>query len=185
LTILNAATSHSLNGGPSFSFRNRAFRALWIFAWSILAAWTPPFFHPWRRFLLRVFGANIAVSARIYGSARVWYPPNLKMAPYSCIGPRVICYNMATISLGEFAIVSQGAHLCAGAHKIDDQYFQLYAEPIAIGSNAWIAADAFVGPGVTMGEGAVLGARSVAFKDLLPWTVYIGNPSREKRKRRH
>jgi putative colanic acid biosynthesis acetyltransferase WcaF len=47
-----------------------------------------------------------------------------------------------------------------------------------------VAAEAFVGPGVTLGDGAVLGARGVAFADLEPWTVYIGNPMREVRKRR-
>lgn len=81
--------------------------------------------------------------------------------------------------------MSQGVHLCAGTHDIDDENFQLYAEPITVAAHAWLAAEAFVGPGVTVGEGAVLGARGVAFTDLLPWTVYVGNPARELRKRRH
>ena len=68
--------------------------------------------------------------------------------------------------------------------EVAQEYFQLRAAPIAVGAHAWIAAEAFVGPGVTVGEGAVLGARAVAFTDLEPWTVYIGNPAREIRKRR-
>jgi putative colanic acid biosynthesis acetyltransferase WcaF len=90
---------------------------------------------------------------------------------------------MATISLGAHATVSQGAHLCAGAHDVDDVNFQLTTKPIAVGDRAWIAAEAFVGPGVTIGEGAVVGARGVAFRDLEPWTIYAGNPAREIRKR--
>jgi putative colanic acid biosynthesis acetyltransferase WcaF len=131
-----------------------------------------------------VFGANIANTAHIYGSARIWYPPNLEMAKHSCLGRRVNCYCMAKITMCAYALASQGAHLCAGTHDIDDPDFQLQAEPISIGSRAWIAADAFVGPWVVVGEGAVLGARGVAFKDLEPWTVYVGNPVRPIRKRR-
>jgi putative colanic acid biosynthesis acetyltransferase WcaF len=59
----------------------------------------------------------------------------------------------------------------------------LIARPIKIEANAWIAAEAFVGPGVTVGEGAVLGARAVTFRDLASWTVYVGNPAREIRRR--
>jgi putative colanic acid biosynthesis acetyltransferase WcaF len=85
---------------------------------------------------------------------------------------------MARISMGRYALASQGAHLCAGTHDIGDPNFQLRARPIVIGERAWIAADAFVGPGVTVGDGAVLGARAVAFSDLPPWSVSVGNPAR-------
>jgi putative colanic acid biosynthesis acetyltransferase WcaF len=105
------------------------------------------------------------------------------MARGALIAERVNCYNMAMISLEEGALVSQGAHLCAGNHDIDDPRFQLIARPITLGRKSWIAADAFVAPGVTVGEGAVLGARAAAFRDLQPWTLYIGNPARAKRRR--
>ncbi len=88
---------------------------------------------------------------------------------------------MAPVALGAYALVSQGAHLCAGTHDIDDPHFQLRTAPITIGPKAWVAAGAFVGPGVMIGEGAVLGARAVAFTDLAPWMVYIGNPMRALR----
>jgi putative colanic acid biosynthesis acetyltransferase WcaF len=184
VSILDAATHRPSDGGPSFGFGHRAYRAVWTLAWGLFASWTPPFFNPWRRVLLRLFGAEIAGSARIHASARIWYPANLEMGDQSCLGPRVECYTMAKITLGPYALASQGAHLCAGTHDIDDPHFQLRAAPIAIGARAWIAAEAFIGPGVTVGDGAVLGARGVAFSDLEPWTVYIGNPAREIRKRR-
>jgi putative colanic acid biosynthesis acetyltransferase WcaF len=126
---------------------------------------------------LRLFGSAIAPTARIYGSARVWYPPNFKLGDYACVGPRVTIYCMEDITVGDHAVVSQGAHLCAGTHDIEDSCFQLLARPIFIGARAWIAAEAFVGPGVTVGRGAVLGARGCAFRDLDPWTVYGGNPA--------
>lgn len=137
----------------------------------------------WRRFLLGMFGAKIDSTATVYGSVRVWYPPNLEMAQHSCLGPNVNCYCMARIRLEAHALVSQGGHLCAGTHDIDDPHFQLTTKPITVGAWAWVAAEAFVGPGVTVGEGAVLGARGVAFRDLEPWCVYAGNPAREIRKR--
>lgn len=184
MSILDAAAYRPSDGGPSFGLGHRLYRAAWAVAWLLLARWTPPVFNPWRRTLLRLFGARIAASARIHASARIWYPANLEMADQACLGPRVDCYSMARITLGRYALASQGAHLCAGTHDIDDPHFQLRALPIAIGERAWVAAEAFVGPGVTIGDGAVLGARAVAFSDLQPWTVYIGNPAREARKRR-
>ncbi|MDB5395219.1 MAG: putative colanic acid biosynthesis acetyltransferase [Rhodospirillales bacterium] len=184
MKILDAADSQPFDGGPSFSLGHRAYRALWNIAWCLLASWTPPFFNPWRRQVLRAFGARITSTARIHGSARIWYPANLVMAEHACLGPRVNCYSMAKITLDAYALASQGAHLCAGTHDIDDQNFQLCVAPITIGKKAWIAAEAFVGPGVNVGEGAVLGARGVAFGDLEPWTVYAGNPAREIKKRK-
>jgi putative colanic acid biosynthesis acetyltransferase WcaF len=146
--------------------------------WLLLARWTPPQFHAWRRVLLRLFGAKISPNAYIYPSARIWSPANLEVGAYACIGRDVTVYSMAKIALAPYSLASQGAHICAGTHDIEDVHFQLQARPIVIGYRAWIAAEAFVGPGVTIGEGAVLGARGCAFSDLEPWTVYIGNPAR-------
>lgn len=182
---LSAVNSKPTQGGPSFAFGHRAFRGLWLLTWLLFAAWTPPPFNPWRRFLLRLFGAKISCTAKIYPSARIWYPPNLEMHEFSCLGPRVVCYCMATIVMNSYSLASQGAHLCAGGHDIDDKNMQLHTRPITIGSYAWIAAEAFVGPGVHVGDGAVLGARGVTFRNLEPWTVYVGNPVRAMRKRRN
>ncbi len=90
---------------------------------------------------------------------------------------------MARIALGDYALVSQRAHLCAGTHDIEDPNVQLKAEPIVIGNKAWIGADALMRPGVTIGDGAVLAARSVAFSELAPWTVHVGNPTKAIKKR--
>ena len=174
---LDATLSDPRTGAATFSLSNRLYRAAWSVTWLLLAAWTPPQARAWRRLLLNAWGAKLARGANVYGSARVWYPPNLEMEAYACLGPRVICYCMAPIRLRAHALVSQGGHLCAGTHRIDDAAFQLVSRPIDIGANAWIAAEAFVGPGVTVGEGAVLGARAVAMRSLEPWAVYSGNPA--------
>ena len=175
---LDAQRTKPLEGGPSFSLRNRLLRAAWNMSRALLASWTPPQMRFWRRFLLKLFGAKLGESSDVRGSARVWYPPHLHLADRALLAERVNCYNMAPITLGRAALVSQGAHLCAGSHDIASATFQLTASPIVIGAGAWIAAEAFVGPGVEVGEGAVLGARGVAFRSLDAWTVYGGNPAK-------
>ncbi len=177
------ATESSALGGPSFSLSNRIFRAMWSVTWALLASWTPPPLHGWRRFLLRLFGAKIGKGVRVYGSVRIWYPPNLEMGQHAVMGWNAICYNQGNIKIEDFATVSQYAHLVAGTHDIDDPNFQLIVKPVTVCRQAWVASGAFVGPGVTVGEGAVLGARSVAFRDLDPWTVYVGNPAKSVRRR--
>lgn len=183
--LLDTGSRSSLDGAPSFSLQNRMFRFVWIFVWGVLASWTPAPLHGWRCFLLRLFGAKIGSGVRVYGSANIWYPPNLEMGDFSCIGWDSVIYCQAKITLQSHANVSQYAHLVAGSHEIDSPSFQLYARPIVIGAYAWISSGAFVGPGVDVGEGAVLGARGVAFTALKPWTVYAGNPAKEIRQRRN
>ena len=172
-----------MEGGPSFSLANRLGRVAWAIAWLLLARWTPPPLHRWRCMVARLFGARIGKGVRLLPSARIWWPGNLEMADYSCLGPHANCYNQGAISIGYRAVVSQGAHLCASTHDIDDYFNQLRLRPIRIEAYAWIAADGFVGPGVTVGEGAVLGARGVAMRGLEPWTVYSGNPAVALRRR--
>lgn len=184
MTILDARISQPLEGGPSFPLRHRLFRLAWQVAWFTLASWTPPPLRAWRRGLLRLFGADLGPKADVRASARVWYPPNLKMAACAVIGPGAICYNIAPVTLGARTVVSQRAHLCTGSHDLSDPSFQLVARPITLGPDVWIAAEAFVGPGVNAGEGSVLGARGATFADLEAWTVHTGNPAKRLRSRK-
>jgi putative colanic acid biosynthesis acetyltransferase WcaF len=171
-------------GGATFSVRNRLSRLVWHFCWLTFAAWTPHRLQPLRRFILELFGARIHPTAMIRGSVRIWHPANLSVGAYASLGPGVICYDVAPITVMDHAIISQRAHLCTGTHAIDHPDFPLVAKPIVIGENAWIAAEAFVGPGVTIGKDAVLGARAVAFRDLETSGVYVGNPAVLRRHRK-
>ena len=172
-------------GGPTFSLRNRLTRALWRVVWGTLGQWTPIPFFRWRRWLLVLFGADIHKSARIYPGVQIWLPSNLIMHEHACMGPGVVCYSMNKIIFERYSLVSQRAHLCCGSHDIDSPEFDLFALPIVLRNNSWVAAEAFVGPGVTVGEGAVLGARACAFRDLKDWTVYAGCPARALRERKN
>ncbi|EJL32327.1 acetyltransferase [Novosphingobium sp. AP12] len=169
---------------PSFSLRNRIERTLFMLVWVLGASWTPPPLHAWRCLLLRWCGARIGSRVKLYGSTAIWHPANLDIEDGATVGPRVRIYNQGAISIGAGAVVSQDVHLCASSHNVSDPNFQLVLRPIRIGPRAWIAADAFVGPGVTVGEGAVLGARGVAIRDLEPWSIYRGNPAAIVKKRK-
>ncbi len=172
-----AEGSDPFEGAASFTLSHRLLRAGWKLTWLLLASWTPPPLHKWRIFLLRTFGAKVSYTAFIYGSTEIWYPPNLTVAHQGTLGPGVTCYCMAKISIGERAVISQKAHLCTGTHKFQTSSFQIYSKPITIGANAWVCAESFVAPGVSIGEGAVLAGRAAAFEDLEPWTIYRGNPA--------
>ncbi|KKC38910.1 acetyltransferase [Devosia epidermidihirudinis] len=176
--MTDPALTHRGLARTSFPFSDRLYRSTWSLVWLLLAAWTPPPFHRWRCLLLKAFGAEIALDCRVYGSARIWSPKNLRMDRNAVLGRHAQCYCMAPIHIGENAIISQFAQLVTGTHDIDQPGFRLIARPITIGADAWIAAKAFVGPGVTVGDGAVLGACAVTFKDLPARSVYVGNPAR-------
>lgn len=107
------------------------------------------------------------------------------MAESSCMGPDVDCYCMARIDIGAGAVVSQYSYLCTGTHGIDDYSLPLMSAPISIGIGAWIAADVFIGPGVSIGERAIVGARSTVLEDVPALTVAAGYPAKVIRHRAH
>jgi putative colanic acid biosynthesis acetyltransferase WcaF len=142
-----------------------------------------PLYAP-RRALLRLFGAKVGKQVNIANTATIYFPWNLEIGDWSAIGEQAYIYNLGKITIGEKATISQRAHLCAGSHDYRDPALPLLTPPISIGSQVWICADAFVGPGVSVGEGAVVGARAVAMKNVEPWTVMAGNPARFAKKRK-
>lgn len=167
--------------------REKLGRAVWLVIESTLFRWSPRPFHGWRRSLLRAFGATIAPSdsppARISPSARIHFPWKLTLEAGAMVGSRVQLYNLAPIVLRRGANLSQGVHLCAGTHDFNRWEMPLVARPIEIGANVWIAAEAFVGPGVSIGELSVIGARAVVMSDVPPRTIAAGNPCRPIRPR--
>ena len=170
---------------PSFSLGNRLTRALWGIVWLLLFRPSPRSFHAWRSLLLRLFGAQLGEKVHVYPNVKIWLPSLLVAGNRVGIADGVTLYNMATIYIGDNCVVSQGAHLCAGTHDIDSANFQLVAKPIKLEKNVWVCAEAFIGPGVTIAEGCVLGARAVAVKNITdPWTVWAGNPAIMKRARK-
>ena len=159
-------------------WRSRVRRVLWHSVWMLLYRPSPKIFHGWRRFLLRMFGASIGKGAHAYPSVKIWAPWNLQMGDHSCLAPHVDCYCVARIKIGAHSTVSQYSYLCTASHDIEHPQMPLITAPITIGDGAWITADVFIAPGVNVGEGAVVGARSSLFCNVAPWTVVGGNPAR-------
>ena len=168
----------------ALSRRHQIIRMLWTIVWGLLARPLPRSIGSgWKRFLLRLFGAKIDSTAVVYSSAKVYYPANLIMERYACLASDVDCYNVDIIRIGANTTISQGTYLCTASHDITNSLNPLITAPIIVEDQAWIAADAFVGMGVTIGQGAVVGARAAVFKNVEPWTVVGGNPAKFIKKR--
>lgn len=166
------------------SLRNKLHRLVWnITCLFLFRPFAGPLFWRWRNFILLLFGAKIGKGSKISASAKIWAPWNLRIGDYTAIGAGANCYNPACIKLGSKVVISQGAYLCTASHDISNPRNPLITSPIQVESFAWIAADAFVGMGVTIGQGAVIGARAAVFKNVEPWTVVGGNPAKFIKKR--
>lgn len=126
--------------------------------------------------LLKLFGAKVGSNVHIYPGVKIWAPWNLVLGDECGVASTANLYSQGVITIGRRAIVSQGAHICAGTHDYTRHGHPLVTKPITIGDFAWVAADSFVHPGVKIGEGAVIGARSVVTKDMPSWTVCAGHP---------
>jgi putative colanic acid biosynthesis acetyltransferase WcaF len=157
-------------------------RLLWTLA-RPLFRFSPRVCFGWRCFLLRLFGARVGRAVHVYGSANIYFPWNLEIGDWSSIGEWALVYNLGKVHIGSKVTISQRAHLCAGTHDHTDPALPLRKPPIVIGDQAWVCADAFIGPGVGVGEGAVVGARAVVVRDVEPWMIVVGNPAKVVKRR--
>jgi len=171
------------HSGPSFSFQNRLARLVWNVFYVVFIRFSPRPLHGWRVFWLRIFGAKIGRSVHVYPKVDIWAPWNIELKDNCGIGNGVILYSQGKITIGRKTVISQGAHICAGTHDYTRPGFPLVTGPIVIKDYAWIAADAFVHPGVTIEEGCVIGARSVVASDMPAWTICAGFPCKPIRER--
>lgn len=158
-------------------------RMLWSLVQATVFRWSPRPMHGFRATLLKLFGADITGPVVIFPTVRVTFPWKLSLAPRSMVGRHVLLYNLAPIRLEYGANISQHTHLCAGSHDFSRWAMPLVTGPIKIGRNAWLGADVFVGPGVTIGELSVVGARSVVVSDLPAGQICVGSPCRAIRER--
>jgi putative colanic acid biosynthesis acetyltransferase WcaF len=166
-----------------FRGRSAVFVQLWWLVDALLFRPSPQILFGWRRWLLRLFGAEIGRGVLIRPSVRITYPWKVAIGDYAWVGDDAILYSLADIRIGAHTVVSQLSHLCTGSHAIESASFAITAAPITIGSQCWIASDVFVAPGITIGDGAVVGARSTVFHDLPPAMICTGTPARSVRPR--
>lgn len=162
-------------------------RVVWnVTAVILFRPFITPVFRKWRILVLRLFGAKVAWDANVYASVKIWAPWMLKMGHRACLGPDVICYNQDWVVLEDDAIVSQYSYLCTAGHDISHANTAdsgLITAPILLCQGAWVGSRAFIGMGVGLGEGAVVGATASVYKSVEPWTVVGGNPAKVIKKR--
>ncbi|SFD15976.1 LbetaH domain-containing protein [Flavobacterium phragmitis] len=162
----------------SFSLKNKISRLIWnCVAIILFRPFVSRLFKKWRVFVLKCFGAKIEWSTHIYASVKIWAPWNLQMGANSSLGPNVDCYNQGNITIGANTVISQKTYLCASSHDYTKTDFPLILKPITIGNGVWVAADAFIGPGVSIEDNAIIAARSVVNKKVEKNAVMGGNPA--------
>jgi putative colanic acid biosynthesis acetyltransferase WcaF len=150
---------------------------LWWIIQALFFKTSPQFLYSWRRFLLRSFGAKIGRNVIIRASVHTQFPWKVTIGDYSWIGDDVVLYSLGRIVIGDNVVVSQKCYLCTGSHNYNDLSFPIYSIPITIEDECWLATDVFVAPGVVIGKGSVIGARSSVFKSIPPGKVYAGSPA--------
>lgn len=158
-------------------------RLLWAIVAATLFRGSFHNFYGFRAALLRMFGAKLGRNVRIRRTVIIEVPWNLDIGDDVSIGDAAILYSLGPITIGARSFLSQYAHLCAGTHDPMDKNYPLLRPPITIGTDCWIAADAFVGPGVTIGDRTVVGARASVFSDLPSDVIAVGNPAKPSKPR--
>jgi putative colanic acid biosynthesis acetyltransferase WcaF len=154
------------------------FVQLW---WLIQASFlhlSPQLLYSWRSFLIRQFGAKVGKKVLIRPSVKITYPWKLSIGDHSWIGDDVNLYTLGEIEIGSNTVISQKCYLSTGSHDYTSPAFDIYAQKITIGNGVWLASDVFVAPGVTIGDGTVVGARSTVLNDLPGGMVCYGNPAK-------
>jgi putative colanic acid biosynthesis acetyltransferase WcaF len=160
-----------------FRGRSGVIVLLWQMVQATLFACSPQPCYGWRRFLLRRFGAKIGQGVLVRSSARITYPWKVAIGDRSWIGDHAELYSLGPIRIGADSVVSQRSYLCAATHDHRQADFPILARTIEIGDQVWIAADVFVAPGVTIGRGAVIGARSSVFRNVGDYEIAMGSPA--------
>lgn len=161
-----------------FRGRSRLYVQLWWLIQATIFGLSPQIFYRWRVFLLRAFGAQIGENVIIRPSVRITYPWKVIIGDHTWIGDRVELYSLETIKIGNNTCISQDCYLCTGSHDYLHVNFPYACAPINIGNSVWLAAGCFVGPGITVGNATVLGARSLVLKNLQEKSLYAGHPAR-------
>lgn len=176
--MLKTKKQHSKYASP-WSLAIRLKGALWRVIWRCLGSWTPKPFNIIRIYILKIFGANIKGAPFVSGSAKIRMPWNLVLEDHACIGENVIIYNLDKIILLEGCTISQEAYLCGGTHDFFTPECPLQVGAIVIGMHAFVGARAFILPGCTIGDFAVIGATSTISKSVPAGEIWAGNPAKQ------
>jgi len=156
---------------------------LWMIVYHLVYKMMPRRSRKTRVRILRAFGATIDDTVILRPSAVIWHPWLLTMGANSCLADGVTIYNLGPVFIGEHTVISQNTYVCAGSHDYTQPNLPLTRPTIRIGSGVWVCASAFIGPGVTIGDNAIVGAASVVTKDVQANMIVSGNPAKVVKER--
>ena len=166
-----------------FRGRSKIIVQLWWIVEKTFFAMSPQVFYGWRRFLLRLFGAKIGEKVLIRSTAKFTYPWKVKIGDYSWIGEETILYSLDTITIGKNVAVAHGVYFNTGLHDYSKEEFTISSKKILVEDECWITNDVYIAPGVSIGKGTVVGARSSVYKNLPEGWICYGNPAKPIKKR--
>lgn len=168
---------------PNFRGRSAVVVQLWWVVQATVFRWSPQFAYGFRAWLLRLFGATVGRGVLVRPTVTVTYPWKLSIGNNSWVGDEVVLYSLGNIEIGENVVISQRSYLCAGDHDYSQFDFPIRSHTIVVFSQAWIATDVFIAPGVSIGEAAVIGARSSVFRSMPARMICTGSPCKPIRER--
>lgn len=157
-------------------------RVFWMLCRPLLRI-IPRFLYEWRNRVLRLFGAKIGKDVRLYPTVDIFFPWNLEIGDEVTIGDKVQLYSLGKIRIGDGTMISYGAHFCAGTHDYTRRNLPLLKPEIRLGRGIWVCAEAFVGPGIEVGDYSIIGARAALFKSFPACSIIGGNPARRIKER--
>lgn len=166
-----------------FRGKNAFIVQLWWLVQSLLFRTSPQFLYGYRRFLLRLFGAEIGKKVLIRPTVKITYPWKVSIGDYSWIGDNVVLYSLGEINIGNNVVISQKSYICSASHDYNKIDFPIYSKRNIIEDECWLATDVYVSPGITIGKGSVIGARSSVYKDVPSGWVCYGNPAKPEKQR--
>ncbi len=130
---------------------------------------------------LKSYGVNNYICQGVEFST----PRNIIFGDHVWIGHNVKIDGRGGVSIGSGCILARQTEIISSNHYFrgDDLMEIPYdkrfiSKPITIGENVWIGLRTVILPGVTIGEGAVIGACSVVTKDIPPLAIVGGNPAK-------
>jgi putative colanic acid biosynthesis acetyltransferase WcaF len=156
---------------------------LWWFVQATLFRCSPQIAYGWRRWLLRLFGARIGKGVIIRPTVTITYPWKLSVGDWSWIGDSVTLYTLGEVTIGDNVVVSQCTYICSASHDYTVPTFDIFTRPVHIESEVWLATGVFVSPGVRIGHGTVVGARSMVLSNLPEMMLCAGHPAKVIRPR--
>ena len=156
---------------------------------------------------------NLGKDVKIYDLAKIIKKEVIEIGDYSRIDDFTLIYGGTKTSIGRYVHIASFVSIIGGGELILDDYVAIAAGAriitgtdtykggsrmsaalpldqlkkdisyVRIEKDGFIGTNAVVHQGVTIGEGAIIGSNSLVLKDIEPWTINVGSPTREIGKR--